>query len=61
MLRFRSASIEIKTPSEIEAMRVVGQMAGETLALAGEVIKPGISTADINSFVPAVARGEWKP
>ncbi len=51
MLRFRSASIEIKTPSEIEAMRVVGQMAGETLALVGEFIKPGISTEDINSFV----------
>jgi methionyl aminopeptidase len=51
MLRFRSSSIEIKTPSEIEAMRVVGRMAGETLTLVGEMIRPGISTEEINEFV----------
>ncbi len=33
MLRFRSSAIEIKTPQEIEAMRVVGKMAAETLEL----------------------------
>ncbi len=32
-------------------MRVVGQMAGETLSLVGEMIQPGISTEDINTFV----------
>jgi methionyl aminopeptidase len=51
MLRFRNSAIEIKTPAEVEAMRVVGRMAGETLTLVGEMLKPGISTEDINIFV----------
>ncbi len=51
MLRFRSSSIEIKTPAEIEAMRVVGRMAGETLCLVDAILRPGITTEDINTFV----------
>ena len=51
MLRFRSSTVEIKTPAEIEAMRVVGRMAGETLCLVNDIIKPGITTEDINVFV----------
>ncbi len=51
MLRFRSSAIEIKTPQEIEAMRVVGKMAAETLELVDEMIRPGITTEDINTFV----------
>lgn len=51
MLRFRNSAIEIKTPQEIDAMRVVGKMAGETLSLVAEMIRPGISTEDINTFV----------
>jgi methionyl aminopeptidase len=51
MLRFRSSSIEIKTAQEIDAMREVGRMAGETLSLVGDMLKPGISTEDINTFV----------
>jgi len=51
MLRFRSSSIEIKTPAEIEAMRVVGKMAGETLCLVDAMLRPGITTEDINTFV----------
>lgn len=51
MLRFKNTSIEIKSPAEIEAMRVVGRMAGETLCLVDELIAPGISTEDINRFV----------
>lgn len=59
MLRFRSASIEIKTPSEVEAMRTVGRMAGETLSLVGEMLRPGLTTEEINEFVHAdtVRRG----
>jgi methionyl aminopeptidase len=53
MLRFRNPAIEIKTPQEIEAMRVVCRMAAETLCLVDEIIKPGISTEDINEFVHA--------
>jgi len=51
MLRFRSSTIEIKTPAEIEAMRVVGRMAAETLELVDALIRPGITTEDINTFV----------
>lgn len=32
-------------------MREVGRMAGETLTLVGELIRPGISTEDLNTFV----------
>lgn len=51
MLRFRNSSIEIKTPQEIDAMREVGRMAGETLVLVAEMLEPGITTEDINTFV----------
>lgn len=51
MLRMKTPGIEIKTPSEIEAMRVVCQMAADTLCLVGEMLAPGISTEDINQMV----------
>ncbi len=51
MLRFRSSAIEIKTPQEIEAMRVVGRMAAETLELVDGIIRPGVTTEEINTFV----------
>ncbi len=42
---------EIKSPKEIEAIRVSSQMAAETLVLAGEMLRAGITTDDINRFV----------
>lgn len=48
---FRSSSVEIKTPREIEAMRVVGRLAAESLCLVGSIIRPGITTEEINRFV----------
>lgn len=51
MLRFRSSAIEIKSSQEVEAMRVVGRMAGETLSLVDEIIRPGITTEEINTLV----------
>ncbi len=44
-------AIEIKSPREIEAMRVVSVMAAETLVLVGEKICAGMSTDDINTIV----------
>lgn len=44
-------AVEIKSPKEIEAMRVVSLMAGETLLLVGEKIRAGMSTEDINTLV----------
>lgn len=40
----------IKTPDEIEKMRVVGRLTAKVLEAVNNIIKPGISTADINSF-----------
>jgi methionyl aminopeptidase len=44
-------AIEIKSPREIEAMRVVSIMAAETLLLVGEKIRAGMTTDDINTLV----------
>lgn len=40
--------INIKTDNEIEYMRQAGKIVGETLAMLQEVIKPGITTADLD-------------
>ncbi len=43
-------SVDIKSPKEIEAMRVVGLMA-ETLMVVGDKIRAGMTTEDINTLV----------
>ncbi|MFO0678715.1 MAG: type I methionyl aminopeptidase [Polyangiaceae bacterium] len=43
--------IEIKSPKEVEAMRVAGRMAGETLVLVAETLRAGMTTLDIDAFV----------
>jgi methionyl aminopeptidase len=50
-LHFRSSSVEIKTPREIDAMREVGRLAGDSLFRVAELIRPGITTNEINAFV----------
>lgn len=52
-MHFRTRSIEIKGPREIDAMRRVGKMAAETLCLVDGLIRPGITTNEINDFVHA--------
>ncbi|HEY6556485.1 MAG TPA: type I methionyl aminopeptidase [Polyangiaceae bacterium] len=47
----KMGSVEIKTAREIEAMREVGRLAADTLSKVGEIIRPGLSTEDINHFV----------
>ena len=44
-------AVDIKSPKEIEAMRVVGRMAAETLLLVGEKLRPGMTTEEINTLV----------
>src|SRR5690606_27570864 len=58
-MRVRRGKVEIKTPSEIEAMREVGRLAGETLFAVNDIIRPGITTDEINAFVHAdtIAKG----
>src|SRR5690606_34509250 len=44
-------AIKIKTDREIELIRASCRLAAEVLARAGELVKPGITTDDINTFV----------
>ena len=44
-------STELHSPREIEALRIVARMAAETLMLAGERVRAGMTTDDINAFV----------
>ena len=48
---FRTKSVRIKSPAEIEGMRRVGLMAAETLCEVDSFLKAGITTEDINTFV----------
>jgi methionyl aminopeptidase len=55
-MRARSAkkttvTIEIKSPKEIEGMRAACELAAETLLHVGELIKPGMTTEEINTIV----------
>lgn len=47
---FKKSSIEIKTKQELEKMKVAGRIVGEILAKLSEIIKPGITTKEIDSF-----------
>lgn len=44
-------NVTIKSVKEVNALRVACQMAAETLLKVGEMIRPGITTEDINRFV----------
>ncbi len=46
-----SNHIHIKSPAEIEGMRAACILAARTLRMAGELVKPGITTEDINEAV----------
>lgn len=43
--------ITIKKPNEIEKMRVAGKLTGDALKFIEEKIKPGVTTAQINSLI----------
>lgn len=38
----------IKTPEDIEGMRLAGRLAGEVLDYIGQYVKPGVSTEELN-------------
>lgn len=44
-------AIEIKSAREIEGIRTSSQMAAETLFLVSKLLRPGITTDEINAFV----------
>ncbi|APR81209.1 Methionine aminopeptidase [Minicystis rosea] len=55
------SNASIKTVKEVEALRAACEMAAETLLAVGEMLRPGITTEDINRFVhdDTVRRGGW--
>jgi len=55
-LFFKKSSIELKTAAEIEKMRTAGRVTGEILEKLSEIIKPGISTKEIDGFAEKYIR-----
>ena len=49
-------SINIKTPYEIKIMREAGRINAESLAAAVALIKPGVTTAELNAAFEAVQK-----
>jgi methionyl aminopeptidase len=45
------SNVSIKSVKEVDALRIASQMAVETLHGVGEMIRPGLTTEDINRFV----------
>ncbi|MCQ2456324.1 MAG: type I methionyl aminopeptidase [Clostridia bacterium] len=45
--------INVKTPEQIKKMMVAGRITGEALALAGEMVRPGITTKQLDSKIRA--------
>lgn len=42
--------VSIKTPEQLEKMRVAGRIAAKTLEMIGEYVKPGVSTEELNQI-----------
>lgn len=47
---FGSRSIEIKTPAQVERMRVAGLVVAETLQLVAAAARPGVTTAALDAL-----------
>ena len=47
---FRDRGVEIKTPEQIEKMRVAGLLVGETLELLRRSVRAGVSTAELDQI-----------
>lgn len=43
--------INVKTPEQIKLMRIAGRITGEALLLGGEMVKPGVSTKQIDDKI----------
>jgi methionyl aminopeptidase len=50
---FRPKAVPVKSAREIERMRESCRLAADTLQKVGTIIRPGITTGDINAFVHA--------
>ena len=43
-------TVHIKTPEEIEKMRVAGRLAAEVLEMIGDYVKPGVTTGELDQI-----------
>ena len=43
-------TVTIKTPAEIEKMRIAGRLAAQVLEMIGQHVKPGVTTDQLNSI-----------
>lgn len=50
--------IEIKTPEQIEKMRIVGALAAQQLEMIEEYVKPGVTTGELNDICHAFTINE---
>ncbi|WP_224273046.1 type I methionyl aminopeptidase [Nocardioides lacusdianchii] len=53
---FRDRGIEIKTPEQIDLMRVAGRLVGETLELLRAAVRPGVTTLQLDTLAEANIR-----
>ncbi len=51
-----SRQVHIKSPAEIQIMRQAGRINATTLATVKELLKPGVSTADLNAAAEEVLK-----
>ncbi|MDR7251765.1 methionyl aminopeptidase [Nocardioides sp. BE266] len=49
-MAFRDRGIEIKTPEQIDLMRVAGRLVGETLELLRDAARPGVTTKELDTL-----------
>lgn len=50
-MRVRNRKIELNRDHDVEAMRLVCRLAADTLCRVDEIIRPGVTTEEINTFV----------
>ena len=48
--------VVLKSPRELELMRQAGHIVAEVLALMGDMVKPGVTTAELNAAADALIR-----
>src|SRR6185369_16427080 len=56
LARWRGRDIELKTPSEIDAMRVAGALVARTLAAVTAAARPGVSTGELDAIAEQAIR-----
>ena len=49
-MAFRDRGIEIKTPEQVDRMRIAGLLVGETLELLRRAVAPGVTTLELDTL-----------